>query len=80
MTDLTNQLSKLEIPTKGRESRLQKIEKDVEGYDKTFQTIEADLQRLDGESKERSGKYDMNSLWRAKCESMEESVNKMEAY
>ena len=80
VTDLTNKISKLETTAKDHESRLQGIENSAEMYDKTFQSVQADLQRLDEESKARSGKYDMNSLWRAKCESLEESVNKMEAY
>ena len=77
---LTDNFLKLEKTAENHEARILNIEQNVETNDKILQSIQADVRRLDGENAERKGRHDMNSLWKAKCESLEESLSRMEAY
>ena len=54
------------------------ILENAEVNDKTLQAIQTDINRLDRESNERNTKYDINSLWKTKCDLLAESLSKME--
>ena len=77
---LTEKLEKLELTISGHGSRIERLEKCLELTDMDIQNMKGKIQGISEDVKCCKESSQENSLWKTKCEMLEESLLKLETY